>query len=1069
MANTTIKISQLPNVGNLTTNTLFPVVSTNGILITDKINLGNLANFVLTEAGNLLQPAFVSEIAYGVANAAQPNITSVGTLNSLTITNVSTLHIPGGTNGYVLQTNGNGNLNWTAMSGSGNGNPGGANTQVQFNDSGVFGGDVGFTYNKTTDILNVTNISISANVIANKVSATGNISANYFIGDGSQLTGVIAIVSAEGPNNSIQFNNAGNIAGNANLTFDATTSTLNIPIIQANSINISSGGNIYESVTEDYAALIIRTEPTHIFEIWGNDGASDYKWVFDQNGNFTLPGNTAYIRGDEDLMQLFCNNEQTTGLGLFENLELSAASNVRIFSNNANTLNLWVFDDTGNIILPGNGEIGINYANGSPYGGSGGSELINGDNSFALQSDGNVVFSGSEGGVNRGLVWDFGVEVGGVNSEVRQDNNGLTVRAWTEVGGGGTYAAPVNIVTNQDANAKTWIFDGEGDLILPGNMILASGNIRSNVITPAFNSGITGINSGSANVIITISDEIFEGEFSGQVTISGVNPPVQANGDWWYQAVDIDQFQLFTDDTFTTPVDGTDWPGYVDGGTAVGIGTYSNFTIQGGNISITSNSNTWIFDTTGNLTIPNDIISTRTIDIDNRASGNTADIQLFAADDIVLQARDRSAGSGTEGGDINIYAGDSAEDGDSSGGDVQIRAGDGGAGNVDLGGNGGFITIQSGRGGAATGNTGATAQSGGALTLSAGDAGDNNGDIELGAAGGAVYIESGFSTGGGDYGGEIVLTTGTGGQNAASGNVRIVIPGYGLTTGGTWKFDGNGNLTLPANTFAVNYANGTPVTFGEASLGNVTFDDVTVQGVNGLNLSAGADFTANLAYLQVRAGDVASHIHLDTGNNEAYDLIVGDDQNYVQVSSTGNILLSSYDSNTAQYIWTLDYNGNLILAGGNSVIQSIANSSLDPVLPNVSTMVFTPDSGYGSQALVLDPTAPGHIHLRAPGANIDEPYANIFLGGEGTSFEVTQGLNNVAKIHSGGNTWTFGNDGVTTSPVLTVDQLPVAIAGMRAFVSDANLVAVGNFGNVVGNGGSNTVCVWSDGTDWRIG
>lgn len=232
-----------------------------------------------------------------------------------------------------------------------------------------------------------------------------------------------------------------------------------------------------------------------------------------------------------------------------------------------------------------------------------------------------------------------------------------------------------------------------------------------------------------------------------------------------------------------------------------------------------------------------------------------------------------------------------------------------------------------------------------------------------------------------------------------------------------WVFDDNGNLTLPGNTFAVNYANGAQVSISGANTGNVTFDDVTVQGVNGLNLSAGADFTANLAYLQVRAGDVASHIHLDTGNNEAYDLIVGDDQNYVQVSSTGNILLSSYDSNTDQYIWTLDYNGNLILAGGNSVIQSIANSSLDPTLPNVSTMVFTPDANYNSQILVLDPTAPGHIHLRAYAfSNIDEPAANIFLGGEDTAFEITSGANNEARVHSGGNTWTFGNDGILTFP-----------------------------------------------------
>lgn len=37
--------------------------------------------------------------------------------------------------------------------GGGSGTPGGADTQVQFNDAGAFGGDAGLTYNKTTDVL----------------------------------------------------------------------------------------------------------------------------------------------------------------------------------------------------------------------------------------------------------------------------------------------------------------------------------------------------------------------------------------------------------------------------------------------------------------------------------------------------------------------------------------------------------------------------------------------------------------------------------------------------------------------------------------------------------------------------------------------------------------------------------------------------------------------------------------------------------------------------------------------------------------------------------------------------
>lgn len=635
--------------------------------------------------------------------------------------------------------------------------------------------------------------------------------------------------------------------------------------------------------------------------------------------------------------------------------------------------------------------------------------------------------------------------------------NGSNVLSWTTVSGGNSSYGNSDVANylpiftgNIGANVVTAnLFSGNGTNLTNIAGANVSGFVpNANVANTAF--AVAGANVsgtvGNANLSQFIDVSSVNNNFSYHLVLSAgdgdksihidADDNLQYNpADGTLTAVRVDATYVLADLQFSNGYPAANVTGLgniaitnYDGNASNvlhGDGTWSADTTTYGNSNVVTllsafGSNT--ITTTGNVSVGN-IVGNSTIDIDNRVSGNAADIRLFSADDIVLQARDRTLGSTSEGGDINLFAGDSAEDGDSSGGDVQIFAGDGGAGNIDFGGSGGFITIQSGQGGAATGSTGATAQSGGALTLSAGDAGDNNGNIELGAAGGAVFIESGYSTGGGDYGGEIVLTTGTGGQNAASGNVRIVIPGYGLTTGGTWKFDGTGNLTLPGNTFAVNYANGSPVVIsgGGANTGNITFDDITVQGVNGLNLSAGADFTANLAYLQVRAGDVASHIHLDTGNNEAYDLIVGDDQNYVQVSSTGNILLSSYDSNTAQYTWTLDYNGNLILAGGNSVIQSIANSSLDILNPNVSTMVLTPDPGYYSQSLVLDPTAPGHIHLRSPGSNIDQPSANLFLGGEASSFEVGQYNGAVPNlfIHSNNNTWTFDIDGNLTLPQLT--------------------------------------------------
>ena len=115
---TTITIPQLPTIpnANISGSSLLAIVDTTGVPQTDKVTVGNLANFVLTEAGNLLENAFLSTYSQTVTNAAQPNITSVGTLS------VNTLKISGGANGQILRTDGAGNLSWISGSGGGTGN-----------------------------------------------------------------------------------------------------------------------------------------------------------------------------------------------------------------------------------------------------------------------------------------------------------------------------------------------------------------------------------------------------------------------------------------------------------------------------------------------------------------------------------------------------------------------------------------------------------------------------------------------------------------------------------------------------------------------------------------------------------------------------------------------------------------------------------------------------------------------------------------------------------------------------------------------------------------------------------
>lgn len=72
-------------------------------------------------------------------------------------------------------------VTFTDMGGSG-GSPGGSNTQVQFNDSSIFGGDAGLTYNKTTDVLTaaggfVGNVTGNASTVTTNANLTGHVTS----------------------------------------------------------------------------------------------------------------------------------------------------------------------------------------------------------------------------------------------------------------------------------------------------------------------------------------------------------------------------------------------------------------------------------------------------------------------------------------------------------------------------------------------------------------------------------------------------------------------------------------------------------------------------------------------------------------------------------------------------------------------------------------------------------------------------------------------------------------------------------------------------------------------------
>ena len=101
-------------------------------VIANSLVVGNATSNVTISNGNIQTTGNITSSEYVIADfftgtlatAAQPNITSVGNLTSLKVNGVSNLGpvgnviITGGTNGYVLQTDGAGVLSWVVQSGA---------------------------------------------------------------------------------------------------------------------------------------------------------------------------------------------------------------------------------------------------------------------------------------------------------------------------------------------------------------------------------------------------------------------------------------------------------------------------------------------------------------------------------------------------------------------------------------------------------------------------------------------------------------------------------------------------------------------------------------------------------------------------------------------------------------------------------------------------------------------------------------------------------------------------------------------------------------------------------------
>lgn len=110
------------------------------------------------------------------------HISSSGNVSASGLLYVSASQLPGQSYNVLVQDTSTGRVYYTGSYSSGGGggstSPGGSDTQVQFNDGGSFGGDTGFTFNKTTNAITAISEITSSGII----SSSDNIHALSFIG-----------------------------------------------------------------------------------------------------------------------------------------------------------------------------------------------------------------------------------------------------------------------------------------------------------------------------------------------------------------------------------------------------------------------------------------------------------------------------------------------------------------------------------------------------------------------------------------------------------------------------------------------------------------------------------------------------------------------------------------------------------------------------------------------------------------------------------------------------------------------------------------------------------------------
>ena len=466
-------LTSLSVTGNITSgNAELGNSATANYFIGNLYGTANLATYATT--ANAVAGANVSGqvgnalIAGTVYTNAQPNITSVGTLDNLTVSGntafsganvslgaVGNLKITGGTANYVLQTDGAGNLSWTAQTG------GGGLSSISNGNSNVniptANGNVNISTSGNANIVVVTGTGVN---VAGTGNFTGNLTAGNFIaGSGS----------------------GGNIS-NAN-------------VVSANTF-IASG-----NVTADNANLGNAVIANYFIGSGANLTSIPAGNISGQVANALIAG-TVYTAAQPNI----------TSIGSLSELTVSNATGVVNFTNTANVTlgavgNLHISGGTANYVLQTDGAGNLSWA--AQSGGGGASSISNGNSNVSIPSaNGNINLS-SAGNANVVVVTGTGANITGTLNVTGNTTIGNLITS-----GSGGNVSNVNVIS-----ANTFIASGN---------ITASNANLGNAVTANY---FIGNLYGTANLATyaTTANSVAGANVSGQVGNALVSGTVYTN------------------------------------------------------------------------------------------------------------------------------------------------------------------------------------------------------------------------------------------------------------------------------------------------------------------------------------------------------------------------------------------------------------------------------------------------------------------------------------------------------------------------------------------------------------